>query len=100
MALRKLDLMHRLFGRCEGHICGECKNFACHTYHSKRYRKCKVYGETNSEASDWARRWTACGMFNQPYDGFPIIERKRQGGYNAKVLIVDEPLDGQISLEV
>ena len=26
MALRKLALMHQQFGRCDGHICGECVN--------------------------------------------------------------------------
>lgn len=25
--LRKIDRMHALFGRCEGHTCGECSNF-------------------------------------------------------------------------
>lgn len=26
MAIRKIDLMHRCFGKCPGHTCRECNN--------------------------------------------------------------------------
>ena len=74
MALRKIDLMHKFFGICEGHTCGECSNLVEEPYHGKMYRKCKVYGQSNSEATDWAKRYLACGRFNEPYTGRPIIE--------------------------
>ena len=61
MAVRKIDLMHRFFGKDEAHTCGECNNLCSYRYRGKTYRKCEIYGVTNSEASDWAKRWTACG---------------------------------------
>lgn len=82
--------MHQIFGVCHGmHICAECSNFVSGRYHDKILRKCEVYGLTHSEASDWAKRWEACGMFNKEYNGRPIIEVKTGG---KKKL---EPIDGQ-----
>ena len=98
MAIRKLDLMHRMFGVCDGHLCGECRNLVVEEYHGRTYRKCKVYGQTNSEASDWAKRWLACGMFNKRYTGGPIIELVRRDPKPPAA--PEEPLDGQMSLEV
>lgn len=99
MAVRKLELMHRQFGRCETHVCGECIHLVSERYHDKTYRKCKVYGLTNSEASDWAKRWTACGMFNKAYAGRPIINLVRPEKKNADIAL-DEPLEGQMEMEV
>ena len=98
MALRKIDLMHRLFGVADGNACRECSNFVKGKYHDRTLCKCRVYGMTHSEASDWAGRWQDCGMFNRAWDKQPVIrevvqERKRKEADNA-------PLDGQISLEV
>ena len=45
MALRKLALMHQKFGRCEGHICGECSNLISGCYR----------GENPSEVYDLRR---------------------------------------------
>ena len=72
--LRKIALMHSLFGKCEEHICKECDHFVEGRYHSRVLRKCEVYGLTHSEASDWAQKHTACGMFNKEYSGEPIIK--------------------------
>lgn len=98
MAIRKLDLMRRVFGVTDGHTCRECSNFIKGRYHDKVLCKCKVYGLTHSEATDWAGRWQACGAFNQTVNRKPIVrevipERKRQKTDNT-------PLDGQISLLV
>ena len=97
MALRKLDLMHRFFGVSDGHTCRECSNFTRGKIHSKTLHKCTVYGVTSSEATDWAGRWIACGVFNQTVNRKPIMrevipERKRKEVDNT-------PIDGQISLE-
>ena len=48
--------------------CGECNNLVSHFY-DKTYFKCQIYGESASEATDWAKRWEACGCFNKDYDG-------------------------------
>ena len=68
MTIRKLELMHQRFGVCEGQTCGTCKNLTSHFY-DKRYYKCACYGESASEATDWAKRWVACGLWNKDYTG-------------------------------
>lgn len=98
MALRKVDLMHKFFGKCYGHTCRECSNLVKGRYHDRILTKCKVYGLTHSEASDWAGRWLACGMFNRVWDKQPVIrevvpERKQKEVDNT-------PMEGQISFEV
>lgn len=98
MALRKIDLMQKHFGICEGHTCGECSNLVEEPYHGRMYRKCKVYGLTNSEASDWAKRYQACGKFNTPYTGRPIIELVQPTRTNKEEAQRIE-LEGQITLE-
>ena len=99
MALRKIDLMHRQFGKCEGHACRECSNLIHTRAGDRPLTKCKAYGETSSEASDWTQRWQACGLFNKPWDKGPIIrlvrpERTKQEDAQRV------PMDGQIKLEV
>lgn len=93
---RKIELMHDIFGIDEEHKCGECDNFGEHRY-DKLYYKCAVYGISSSEASDWRKKYTACGMFNKEYTGRPIIElRKHAGGMPAP----EPELDGQVKWEV
>ena len=99
MALRKIDLMHRQFGKCEGHTCRECSNLIHIRAGDRPLTKCKVYGETSSEASDWTQRWQACGMFNKPWDGGPIIQLV-QPSRKDKEEAQNTPLEGQISMEV
>ena len=74
-ALRKIELMHRQFGVIEGKTCRECSNLTEHRY-DKLYRKCKIYGETSSEATDWAMRWKACGIC--PFCGKPLTDEAVQ----------------------
>lgn len=99
MAIRKISLMHRLFGLTEGHTCRECSNLVKGKYHNRTLTKCKVYGLTHSEASDWAQWHQACGMFNQQWDKEPIIRTvtptrtKREDTQRI-------PLEGQIKMEV
>ena len=99
MAIRKIHLMHKFFGLCEGHACRECSNLVEEPYHGKMYRKCKVYGLTNSEASDWAKRWPACGMFNKTYKGRMVIEAVKPVRTNKEEAQRIE-LEGQMKLEV
>ena len=99
MALKKIDLMHRTFGKCEGHTCGECSNLIEQPCNKRIYRKCKVYGVTDSGASDWAKRWQGCGLFNKPWEGRTImwlVRPTRTDKEEAQRI----PLDGQISMEV
>ena len=96
MALRKIDLMHRQFGKCDGHTCGECSNLIGSP---GSYYKCKAYGATSSEASDWAKRWLACGLFNKPWGDKPIM-RLVQPTRKDTEETQSTPLDGQICMEV
>lgn len=98
MIMRKIDLMHHRFGKCEGHTCKECSNLVWHKY-DKKYYKCIVYGESYSEATDWRVSYMACGMLNKEWNGGRIVELVRAGSeFNRKKEI--EPLDGQVEFEI
>ena len=94
MATRKIDLMYQLFGKTEG-LCRDCSHYQRYHYRDKPYRKCEVYGITNSEASDWVGRYQACGLFNREYSRNDVIrfvspERRNE--------VIQEPLEGQVSI--
>lgn len=89
--IRKITRMHVLFGVDPCHTCGECSNFVSGRYMSRILRKCKVYGLTHSQASDWAKSWTACGMFNREYAGRNVIELMDRK-------VAKEPLEDQMDL--
>lgn len=94
MALRKIALMHQLFGTAPGR-CGECDHLVEGRYHDRMLRKCEVYGLTHSEASDWAKRWAACGQKNKETAHQNVIRLVRNEAKEPS-----GPLDGQIGLEV
>ena len=96
MALPKINLMQKLFGISDGHICRECSNLVKETDHDRVRCKCRVYGMTRSSSFDWAGRWQACGMFNKTWRKEPVMraaepERKQEDAHT--------PLDGQIRLD-
>lgn len=62
MAIRKNELMYKLFGKAKGK-CKNCNYYTVYKYHNKSYRKCEVYGVTCSEATDWKGSADACGLF-------------------------------------
>jgi hypothetical protein len=92
MTERKIQLMHKMYGQNTAHKCEECCNFVVKKY-SRTYFKCERYSTGASESSDWARRWTACGMFNHPMtDKFkPVVEMIRPDKTN-------KPMEGQMTL--
>jgi len=86
--------MHRLYGKTDGKQCKDCDHLICQIA-NKRWYKCSVYGETNSEASDWRLYYTACGLYNKETSHRDVI----------RLVISDRktenetfPLDGQINL--
>ena len=90
MASRKIEKMHELFGTTEGKKCKTCR----HLHGGKNeYRKCSVYGESHSEASDWCLSYDACGLWNEPYKGDIPIIKLVSGGNNDDVQI-----QGQMSI--
>lgn len=92
---RKIDEMHRRFGVLEGKRCEDCSNLIKGRYHDMILRKCVVYGATHSEASDWRKKYEACGMYNKEWTGPMIIRTLRNSGMPK---LPEEPLDGQMDL--
>lgn len=92
MADRKITAMHREYGKDTAHKCVNCQNFCIYATKSRMLYKCMAYGVSASAATDWAKRWTACGLYGKTLaiDCVPLIRRlprtKRQ----------EEPLDGQM----
>lgn len=96
MAVRKIDLMHRHFGKCHGRKCKDCQNLVKLEYHCKPYIKCRVYGITQSEASDWVQKYEACGMFNKEWTGGDIIRLVKPE--RAAAQQDNDPIEGQVSI--
>lgn len=93
--MKKIELMHYYFGRIESHLCAECDNLVCYRLNEKNVRKCVVYGRTGSNATDWAKRWTACGMFNKIYSGQPMMKMVKYERHSKPT----EQVQGQIEME-
>lgn len=91
MANRKIDAMHREYGTDCAHKCADCTNLCVYTA-NKTWYKCAAYGTSSSAATDWTKKWAACGLYGKhlPADHVPLIRRlpraKRQ----------EKPLDGQM----
>lgn len=90
---RKIKAMHMEYGKNESHRCGDCCNLSSYTQ-CKTWYKCMAYGDSRSEATDWEKRNVACGLFNVPFDGIPLIQKLKR---NAKQMM-DDPIDGQIAM--
>ena len=91
---RKIEAMHERFGALPDKRCEECSNLIQGKYHGIHLRKCTVYGATHSAASDWRKKYVACGMYNTEYTGRPIIELLK----SAAKTVDDAPIDGQVVL--
>lgn len=94
MSVRKIDAMHEWFGALPDKRCEDCSNLLKGEYHGRTYRKCLVYGASHSEATDWRRKYVACGMYNKEYGGSPVVDVLKC----AKRNIEEEPLEGQVEL--
>ena len=89
-----IEYMYKLFGKSpDGLSCKDCEHFMT-IQANRRYFKCAVYGNTDSAASDWRKKYIACGLYNKAYNGTPIIEVKKHD----KRPRADIVIDGQISL--
>lgn len=62
LANTRLAKMRQTYGRKDDAKCGECANLIAFRQ-SRTWFKCKVYGVSSSEASDWRKKWPACGKF-------------------------------------
>ncbi len=90
----KIELMHRIFGKNEKLCCIECSHFKRKTYGSRTYRKCEVYGDSNSTGTDWKASYIACGLAPwKAYTGRQIVELAR-----AKRKSKDDGISGQMKM--
>lgn len=73
MIARKIDAMYERFGIASG-LCGNCPHFRVEHW-DKDYFKCAAYGISRSEATDWRKNYTACGLIDKPLpDRMPVID--------------------------
>ena len=91
---RKWNKMQKKFGQSVAGVCRECAHFVRYThYHGRTYSKCKIYGISASEATDWKGGAKACGLYpGKPYNGGAVVrevERKKKQPEN---------ISGQMSL--
>ena len=96
---RKNEVMYHLFGEIESKKCKDCPHLFSKQY-DKRYYKCKMYGDSNSEATDWAKSWTACGLIDKEINDF-LAEWGTVMNYirHKRPRHPREEIDGQISIE-
>ena len=94
---RKIAAMHLRFGVLPEKRCEDCDHLIKGYYHTKYLRKCEVYGATHSEASDWRKKYIACGLYNQEWKGPEIIRLINSGPREQDQIM---PLEGQIEMEL
>ena len=91
--IRKIDAMHHYYGQGVGR-CEDCPHFVKKLF-DKTYYKCRVYGNSNSEATDWRKDYAACGLIDKPFPEddvrviFTIIGKAER----------EKPIDGQITMD-
>jgi hypothetical protein len=63
---KSLAAMHLGHGRTNGQRCGDCTFLVVNPMESAgTYYKCSKYRITSSAATDWRKKWQACGLFQE-----------------------------------
>ena len=99
--IRKIEAMHMLFGKCENAKCENCL-FLSSVLYSRKYYKCDIYGDSRSEATDWAKSWTACGLVHSETTADDF---RRQWGTALHYIMAHRPkepepqIEGQMCME-
>lgn len=100
--LRKIDAMHSLYGVRQKMVdgrpatCGDCPHYHSGRYHDRILRKCKAYGMTHSEATDWKKSNEPCGLIDLslPDNFVPVIDILKHKRIQGEKLI-----PGQIKMD-
>ena len=94
-SIRKIAAMHELYGELPDKKCADCQHL-CGYRQSRIWYKCLAYGNSSSEATDWANGWTACGLYNQPIpqNQRPIIDILKSSSKKRE----QTKIHGQVSL--
>ena len=61
--LKKIAAMHAEHGAVANLQCGGCRNLISAPGNTINVHKCKMYGVSKSSATDWRKKWAACGLF-------------------------------------
>lgn len=75
--VKKLEIMHFMYGKDEKHTCSECCNFFSGPYNGKERNVCKAYGVTPFAATGWKKNWCSCGHFDTPHFVEPLLDHKQ-----------------------
>lgn len=94
--LKKIDAMHATYGTADG-ICGDCPHFLRHRYHDKVLLKCRAYGLTHSEATDWRVKYAACGLKDLPLPDEPCVFDRIKG---QREYIPQQECEGQVRMDI
>ena len=91
----KINAMYAVYGVGSGR-CGDCPHLLEGFYHDRKYFKCLAYGLSHSEATDWRKKWLACGLIGKPLpDGERPVKERLMG----RKMVDDEPLPGQVTMD-
>lgn len=60
-----LNAMHKAHGSKPGYICGDCRYCGADPVASRnrRWYKCSKARVSASAATDWRKKWPACGLY-------------------------------------
>lgn len=94
---RKIDAMHAEYGYGSG-FCRDCCNFSTGKYRGMTPRKCEAYGITHSEATDWAGKYLACGLYNKPWAEMRGQRTMIEMHEHAPRAGQEPPLEGQVGM--
>lgn len=90
----KINAMYSVYGKGSGR-CGDCPHFLEGYYHDRKYFKCVAYGLSHSEATDWRKKWSACGLIGKP---LPVGDRPVKERFMGRKRD-DQPLPGQMDID-
>lgn len=102
--LKKIDLMHHIYGVMKGVTCRNCPHLDAHCNGNctRVWYKCKLYGTSCGPGTDWRVGYTAC-------NGFKITEEqaRKESLYGQPYRTVkglrdrtEEQLPGQMEMEL
>ena len=91
---RKIEAMYRYYGAGPADkTCGDCDNCIRVTPSDRNYNKCRLYGDTAGESTEWP----ACGMFDKESGEIPVIEQLK---HESRAAITRTEIEGQIRMEL
>lgn len=63
--------MHLVYGQHPTAHCRDCTNLLTRAAGSQTVRKCTLFADTRSAATDWRLSWPACGAFSPTVQDSP-----------------------------